>query len=361
MKMTGDLSAPMQPPYPYQAALSSLNKNTYNTVNNLVFGTNTQSQAAVTTLVSQAKPAVNPKQQPMNSMFFSVNHQEHSGQRQSIGSTESDDPSVRSADDFIHAGAILYTIVETGEQSHDLLFLLGKEHDDETWEDGGKWSAMGGKPEKGETLLEAAAREVYEEGMGVFGTKKEIQDKLRKCEYVYSQTPRDFYGNTGKLSSITYLMPTQYVSQLPNIWKSMYQYIEQGFSRAPIKSSPSHARTKSDSDSDDDHGFRPSNNRSKYKKYKGNVPSKATNGVLHLKAEEGFFEKTEIAWIFASDLHNLVIKAINPDWYKRHERNLKWVNPEVAHFQLREPFARTMNTIYERYPEFRKGQYHFVK
>lgn len=332
MNMTGERSiyAPAPVSTFVHPALCSLSKDTYNTVNTLMLGTK----------VTSSLPLSLP---------------------------DPDDPSRRSADDFIHAGAILYTIVQTSEESHDLLFLLGKEHDG--WEDGGKWSAMGGKPEKGETLLQSAAREVYEEGMGVFGTKEEIQDRLRKCEYVYAQTPRDFYGNTGKLSSITYLMPTQYVSQLPTIWKSMYQYIEQGFSRAPIKISPTHARTWSDSDSDEadcgsnsiSNKWTPAGAKSKHKKYKGRASNTATNGVLHLKAEEGFFEKTEIAWIFASDLHNLVIKAINPEWYKRHERNLKWVNPEVSQFQLREPFARTMNTIYERYPDFRKGQFNFAK
>ena len=268
------------------------------------------------------------------------------------------DPSKTPSDEFIHAGALIYTVVEhnatdtRGEGSCKLLFLLGKEHEDDYWDDGGKWSSMGGKPEKGEMLIDSAAREVYEEGMGVFGNEAEIKEKLRNCEHIYTETPRDYYGNTGNKSSITFLLPIYYDSNLPTIWKSVYQYIEKGFSRTPARISD-----EDESWEEARKGKKKGYNRVQY--FNGANQRKSAGGNLHLKAEEGFFEKTEIAWVFASDLYYLVMKTLDPKWYQRQLETgkLKWENPAVASLELREAFARTMLAIYEKYPEFKEGCY----
>lgn len=42
-----------------------------------------------------------------------------------------------------------------------------------------RWSDFGGHVDRGESLLQAAAREAYEESMGLLGTAQQVEEELR--------------------------------------------------------------------------------------------------------------------------------------------------------------------------------------
>src|ERR1041385_4136335 len=80
-----------------------------------------------------------------------------------------------------HVGVIPYAY-----HRNELYFLLGEEHDSynydeqtgtwKLWKGSRTWSFFGGQPERTDkSYLEGAAREAYEESMGIFGTRHEIQ------------------------------------------------------------------------------------------------------------------------------------------------------------------------------------------
>lgn len=65
-------------------------------------------------------------------------------------------------------------ILPVGYVAGKPFFLLGQEKFEKGWSDSGKFSSFAGRREKGETVLQCAAREGYEESMGVLGSQKEI-------------------------------------------------------------------------------------------------------------------------------------------------------------------------------------------
>ena len=91
-----------------------------------------------------------------------------------------------------------------------IYFLLGREIYVEGWNDSNKWSEFGGKIESHNIVYEAA-RELYEESMGIFGT---IQDTI------YNLIPVDIPHAMGY-----FLLWVNYDPMLPMYYNNIYKYL----------------------------------------------------------------------------------------------------------------------------------------
>lgn len=97
-----------------------------------------------------------------------------------------------------------------------LYFLFSRETlDDHTSKDRGYWSEFGGSADKGETRLETAIREGYEESNGVFGSKIKIKNNIEKTSLHFKEK-----------SYISYLIKVPYVPQLPTYLENTYNFIK---------------------------------------------------------------------------------------------------------------------------------------
>ncbi len=69
-----------------------------------------------------------------------------------------------------------------------LYFLFSRETlDDYKSRDRGYWSEFGGSADKGETRLETAVREGYDESNGVFGSKTKIKNNVKKTSLIFKE------------------------------------------------------------------------------------------------------------------------------------------------------------------------------
>ena len=78
-----------------------------------------------------------------------------------------------------------------------VLFLLGKEAVWPGFLDSGKWSCFGGKIEDGEPPVDAAAREAYEESMGMFGSESELRTMIMRCSPAELEFKATLYHELG--------------------------------------------------------------------------------------------------------------------------------------------------------------------
>jgi len=111
-------------------------------------------------------------------------------------------------------GAGVMPIAFHGE---DFYFLLGQERYDKGWRDSNKYSSFGGKREKGESILDAAVREGYEEGMGFLGTEADLRKQLKRGA-------SKFIGTVEEYAHRTYLYEIDYDTDMPKKFKDVYQY-----------------------------------------------------------------------------------------------------------------------------------------
>ena len=95
-------------------------------------------------------------------------------------------------------------------------FLLGQERYDKGWADSNKYSSFGGKREKGESILDAAVREGYEEGMGFLGTETDLRKQLQT----------DLIGTVEEYGHRTYIYEIAYDPNLPKQFTDVYQYTQ---------------------------------------------------------------------------------------------------------------------------------------
>jgi len=208
-----------------------------------------------------------------------------------------------------HAGILPYSIVKDKSGQARVCFLLGQEHPETGWADSLNWSSFGGKPEKGETPFESAAREAYEESMGFLGEERDIKDRL-------IQLYRDgklAYIESGK--SVTYLLPIKFDANHPLLYSQIYTYVHNATKEVKLKKKPTKKGIKYDN-------FH----------------------CLHGMFKDGFFEKIDIKWIVDSDLSKLV-------YYGNGEGNVTYYDPTVKLCKLRPVFISTMKDMYEKYPK----------
>lgn len=94
--------------------------------------------------------------------------------------------------------------------NNSIYLLLGREIYVEGWDDSNKWSEFGGKMESHDIIYEAA-RELYEESMGIFGT---IQDTVSNL------VPIDIPHAMGY-----FLLWVEYDPLLPTYYNNIYKYL----------------------------------------------------------------------------------------------------------------------------------------
>lgn len=100
-----------------------------------------------------------------------------------------------------------------------LVFLLGKNPREVHWRSSGYWSDFGGAPESGESVYQTAAREGFEESMGILGSYDEILERISGTS-VYE------YGNS---IYIPYEVDYDESSYWPEIYKRVYKYMSSCF------------------------------------------------------------------------------------------------------------------------------------
>ena len=87
--------------------------------------------------------------------------------------------------------------------------------DDKKSKDRGFWSEFGGSRDKGETHLETAIREGYEESNGVFGSKKKLKENILKTNITLKNKTYN-----------SFLIEVPYNSQLPIYLENTYNFIK---------------------------------------------------------------------------------------------------------------------------------------
>ena len=96
--------------------------------------------------------------------------------------------------------------------------MLGRESRDIEFSDSGKWSDFGGGCEKGESFIQCAAREGYEETMGMFGGPVEITDLIND-KLVCKIKGRNY---------ISYAVHVKYNKELPKKFTKIYECVKSG-------------------------------------------------------------------------------------------------------------------------------------
>jgi len=110
-----------------------------------------------------------------------------------------------------------------------VMFLLGREQIYEGWKGSGKYADFGGGIDKGENVLDCAAREGYEESMGFMGSLKEIRQKVTPGE-------RDFvdaFAAPEQNEHMVFVVKTFYNKYLPKMFLDVYQYVTQCAEKIP--------------------------------------------------------------------------------------------------------------------------------
>lgn len=111
---------------------------------------------------------------------------------------------------IIHAGVLPFSHTPTGQ----IVFLLGQEHPEVGWKDQLTFSDFGGRPEQEDKdTIESAAREGYEESMGLLGNITDIKNNIRMTNYkVFDKV------------SVLYLIYIPFNPYLPAIYQNIYNY-----------------------------------------------------------------------------------------------------------------------------------------
>lgn len=99
-----------------------------------------------------------------------------------------------------HAGVLPWARTPNGP-----VFLLGRERSSK------RWSSFGGRPEEGETILETAIREAWEESIGFLGSEQDIAQQIN--QYVADIT----------LETVVFSMEIQYQPDLPEVYNRVHE------------------------------------------------------------------------------------------------------------------------------------------
>lgn len=165
-----------------------------------------------------------------------------------------------------YAGVLPYAI-----HNGNRYYLIGREHIQHGWDGSGKWSDFGGAPED-EGPLMGAAREFYEETMGIFGTLTDVVEMLKKGKR---------YTVPG---GYTYMIKMKYDKNVPILFERIHRYF--------LQCSKEHKRKKG---------------------YMG-IPS----------CPDGLFEKTDVKWVAEAELRQAV-KTVDKTYRSQFLRSLAYI------------------------------------
>ena len=120
-----------------------------------------------------------------------------------------------------------------------VMFLLGREQMFKGWKGSGKYADFGGGIDKGENVLECAAREGYEESMGFLGSKEDIRKKVVPG----SEGFIDGFIHPAGSEHMVIAIKIYYNKYMPSVFKDVFEYITRCAKKIPegkyvIKSCP---------------------------------------------------------------------------------------------------------------------------
>lgn len=116
-----------------------------------------------------------------------------------------------------------------GQGDGKLMFLLSREQVFKGWKGSGKYADFGGGIEKGENVLDCAAREGYEESMGFMGSLKEMRKKV-------TPTDKDFvdaFTVPNENHHMMFVVRMYYNKYLPKMFRDVFEYVTKCGKRLP--------------------------------------------------------------------------------------------------------------------------------
>lgn len=111
-----------------------------------------------------------------------------------------------------YAGVLPFAIDRDGR----VWLLLGQEQKSRNPRASLRWSDFGGTIDRDERVLDAAAREAFEESMGLLGTAEELVERLAHCTTVRTTNNRGAH----------YLMQIYLEPALPLMFNRFYHYAQ---------------------------------------------------------------------------------------------------------------------------------------
>ncbi|AGO85784.1 hypothetical protein psal_cds_1378 [Pandoravirus salinus] len=180
--------------------------------------------------------------------------------------------------------------------------LLGQERYEPGWRDGGRWSDFGGgvEPAADRDEVAAAAREAYEETMGMLGSRDDIETALRDAaadgRLVEARSPK---------GAVVFLWEVPYDPMLPTQFARVYAYAQEAAAAAT--------------------GDR-----------------RARREGAGFDAPKGYYEKINVAWVPVPVLVD-AIEAALPAAEARAQGRTPSADPGI----LRDDFARTVIRFFD--------------
>ncbi|BCU03093.1 hypothetical protein [Pandoravirus japonicus] len=187
-----------------------------------------------------------------------------------------------------------------GPSGRDVVVLLGQERYEPGWRDSGRWSDFGGGVERAADRDEvaAAAREAYEETMGMLGSRDEIEAALRSAaaagRLVEARSPK---------GAVVFLWEVPYDAALPTQFARVYAYAREAAAAA--------------------------------------TGPRAWRADEAFAAPKGYYEKTNVAWVPVPALIEAVEAAL-PAAEARAQGRAPLADPGL----LRDDFARTVVRLF---------------
>lgn len=120
--------------------------------------------------------------------------------------------------DVTSAGILPFAVYK-----HRVFFLLGREGYQPKFGDSDKWSDFSGRLEEGETVIDGAAREFYQETAGCIFDLAEVRQKLLNNQYVLHCDLHP--ANTNSTSLRTYVMLVPY-KDYPAIFRRTKHFLQ---------------------------------------------------------------------------------------------------------------------------------------
>lgn len=115
------------------------------------------------------------------------------------------------------------------QRGRKLMFLLSREQEFKGWKGSGKYADFGGAIEKGENVLDCAAREGYEESMGFMGSLEEMRKKV-------TPTDKDFvdaFTVPNENNHMMFVVKMYYNKYLPKMFRDVFEYITKCGTKIP--------------------------------------------------------------------------------------------------------------------------------
>lgn len=135
-------------------------------------------------------------------------------------------PQIQFPTKYKYAGVLPYAVVPSEIALSGIVFLLGREHVEANWTGSNSLSDFGGAPDGDEKPDEAAAREFWEETMGLLGNEETLLGMIKR-----DARPTVLPYSIG----VMWLLPIPYDPELPTRFKNVHAYMMKCATPHPTK------------------------------------------------------------------------------------------------------------------------------